>query len=545
MSPCYRHVVESMTDGDWEVDEEATTAFVEQRIAADEALRASEARYRALFESSPFPKWVCDVESLQFLAVNQAALRQYGYSREELLTMTAADLHPPEELEALARAVAGGDPALGHPGPWKHRRKDGSLLDVEVSWQPFAFDGHAARVVIARDVTDRTRLEAQLRQAQKMEAIGSLAGGVAHDFNNVLSVILSYAALVTDELAVGSPLREDMDEIRRAGERATALTRQLLAFSRQQVLQPCPVELNELLAGTEKMLRRLLGDDISLSLRTLDSSLVVVADPGQLEQIVMNLVVNARDAMQRGGDLLIETSSATVEGVAAQGLELVPGAYAVLRVTDTGSGIDTMTLPRIFDPFFTTKEKGKGTGLGLATVFGIVKQSGGCISVESVVGRGTTFTIHLPRAQRRVTVAPPSSVSTSARDGTETILLVEDDDQVRGLARTILRRHGYDVIEAANGGEALLICEELGRRIDVLVTDVVMPRMSGRQLARRLGKMRPEMRVICMSGHTPAEVADRDVLVGSVAYLQKPITPDLLLRKVREVLGCSSGCGRC
>ena len=511
-----------------------------ERRRADEALRASEARYRALFESSPFPKWVYDVETLRFLAVNDAAVRHYGYTREELLGLTAAEIHPAEELPALAKAVAFGNPSFEHPSPWKHRRKDGTVIDVEVSWHPFVVEGRKSQMAVMHDVTYRTRLEAQLRQAQKMEAIGSLAGGVAHDFNNLLSVILSYASLAMESTELDSSLRADLDEIRIAGERAVGLTRQLLAFSRQQVLRPRLVDLNVMIGDTEKMLKRLLGDDIALCLRALDGSSVVDADPSQIEQIIMNLAVNARDAMRLGGELLIETANVELNGSSTSSPDVPPGPYAKLRVTDNGPGMDAATLGRIFEPFFTTKEAGRGTGLGLSTVFGIVSQSAGHIEVESEVGKGTTFTIYLPRIADGVPDVARSRSLPPVLTGTETVLLVEDDEQVRSTARMILRRSGYDVIEAANAGEALLICEEVDRHIDVLLTDVVMPRMSGRALARRLVAMRPALRVICMSGHTPAEVAGRDVLLDDVAYLQKPLTPDSLLRMMREVLSPSA-----
>jgi PAS domain S-box-containing protein len=503
--------------------------------AADEALRRSEARYRSLFESSPYPKWVYDVETLRFLAVNDAAAAHYGYTRDELLTMTAADVHPADELEALKETVALVEPQ-SHARPWKHRRKDGTFVDVEVSWHPFVFDGRATRMGVGRDITDRTRLEEQLRQAQKMEAIGSLAGGVAHDFNNVLSVILSYASLAADSTPAGSTAREDLEEIRLAGERAAVLTRQLLAFSRQQVLRPRLVEVTRLVGDLEKMLRRLVGEDVALRLRTPELSTVVSADPSQLEQIIMNLAVNARDAMPRGGELVIETAPLHIAASMQEYPGVPPGEYVVIRVTDNGAGMDRVTMARIFEPFFTTKPVGRGTGLGLSTVFGIVRQSGGHIAVESELGKGTTFRILLPRVRQEAPGVATELPSSSCLKGTETVLLVEDDEQVRGIARTILRRSGYDVLEAANGGEALLICEQHEEPIHVLLTDVVMPRMSGRLLARRLAELRSEMRVVCMSGHTPTEIAQRDALPRNVAFLQKPFTPDALLTTIRQVL---------
>jgi two-component system, cell cycle sensor histidine kinase and response regulator CckA len=391
-------------------------------------------------------------------------------------------------------------------------------------------------VVLSLDVTDGLRVEEQLRHAQKMEAIGRLAGSVAHDFNNLLSVILSSSEMLLEDLKPMDPIRTDIEGIKRAGERAADLTRQLLAFSRQQLLCPRVLDLNAVVQEAERMLRRLLGEDIDLVTHYQRGISRIKADAGQIDQVVMNLAINARDAMPNGGKLTIEIADVTLDqAYAAEHFGLVPGPYVMLALSDTGIGMDRETQLRIFEPFFSTKPPGKGTGLGLSTVFGIVQQSGGHVWVYSEPGKGTTFRVYLPRA-KDLTPPPPPPAAPLSLDGSETILLVEDQEEVRQVALQILRRHGYHVIEARNAGEALLTCERHPRAIQLLLTDVVMPQMNGRELAERLRTLRPELRVVFMSGYTENAVVTHGILDSGATYLQKPIVPEALARCVRTAL---------
>jgi two-component system, cell cycle sensor histidine kinase and response regulator CckA len=376
----------------------------------------------------------------------------------------------------------------------------------------------------------------QLRQAQKMEAVGRLAGGVAHDFNNVLSVILICAESLLDGLDQSSPMRGDLEEIRKSGRRAAALTQQLLSFSRQQLLEPAVVDVNEALANLNAMLHRILGEDVTLVFRIADSLGRVIVDPGGLEQVVVNLAVNARDAMPGGGTLTIETANVMLDQEYANAhLGVTPGPHVMFAVTDTGTGMDKATQAHIFEPFFTTKEKGRGTGLGLSTVFGIVQKSNGSIWVYSEPGHGTTFKIYLPRVDQPV-ASPVRPVSKVDLHGSETVLLVEDEDSVRNAARRILTRYGYQVIEARSPAIALDYCEHHPGVIHLLLSDVVMPGMSGPELAGRLLVTRPEMKVLCMSGYADDGMLRRVDWKPQFGFLQKPITTEVLARKLREVL---------
>jgi PAS domain S-box-containing protein len=503
-----------------------------ERKRADEALRAREAHYRTILENIGDGVFIADREG-RHLDVNPRACELTGYSREELLRIGIADTYPPEEREAAAGRLA--EIAAGRLQFYERPllRKDGGVILVETNARVLP-DGRLLSTV--RDITERRSLEEQLRHAQKMEAVGRLAGGVAHDFNNVLSVIFGNLDLMAEDLPADSVARQDLQEVNKAAHRAAALTRQLLAFSRRQVLQPVVLSLNDLLRGIDKMLHRLIAADVELRLTLAPGLGNVRADPGQVEQVVMNLVVNARDAMPTGGKLLIETANSELTEQYAEGHQQVTaGAYVMLAVTDTGTGMDRETMGRIFEPFFTTKEQGKGTGLGLSTVYGIVKQSGGYIWVYSEPGRGTAMKVYLPRVdaapQRQ---APPRD--TGALTGIETVLLAEDDEMLRPLSKVVLQKFGYTVLEASNAAEALTIARDHPGPIHLLLADVVMPGGSGRELARQLAEYRPDTRVLYVSGYTDDAVIQHGMLEPGLAFLQKPFTPSVLARKVRETL---------
>jgi two-component system, cell cycle sensor histidine kinase and response regulator CckA len=509
---------------------------------AEKALRESEERYRQIIETTNEGVWLID-PTLKTMFVNARMADMLGYGVEGIVGRSVLDFVADESRSAMAAPLQRRQTGAADQVEIRLKRKDGTDVWVLLGSTPL-FDGsgeYRGALAMTMDITARKQLEGQLRQSQKLEAIGSLAGGVAHDFNNLLSVVLSYATLLMENLPANDPVRVDLQEIKKAGDRAADLTRQLLAFSRRQVLEPRTLDLNHILAGLEKMLRRLLVEDVELCLLTSPKLGKIRADPTQIEQVVMNLVVNARDAMPRGGKLSIETDNVELDAsYAASHLDVAPGAYVVLAVTDTGAGMDAATVGRIFEPFFTTKETGKGTGLGLSTVFGIVQQSRGHISVNSEPGRGTTFKVYFPRTHgESERISAPSAVTYLG--GTETILLVEDEEAVRAVARTILHRRGYKVLEAQNGGEAFLICEKYAAEIDLLIADVIMPRMGGRELAERLARIQPEMKVLFISGYASDSVARQGVLEPGITYLQKPITPDPFLRKVREVLDSARG----
>jgi len=514
---------------------------VSERQRTEEALRQSEERYRTLFESNPQPMWVYDIGTLAFLAVNQAAVRHYGYSPAEFFAMKIADLRPAEDLPHLQEHLNNIEAEASGAAIWQHLKKDGSAIDVEILWHEIIFDGHAARLVLATDITERKLLEDQLRQAQKMEAIGRLAGGVAHDFNNLLTAIIGYSQLMLGRMGNDSQMRKELEEIYKAGTRAASLTSQLLAFSRKQVIQPVSLNLNAVVVDMGKMLRRLIGEDIELQLALADDLDCVKADAGQMQQVVMNLAVNARDAMPAGGRLTIATVNIDLdEAFTRKRPTVTPGAYVGLRVSDTGCGIDEEIQSRIFEPFFTTKEMGKGTGLGLSTIHGIITQSGGYVWFDSEPGNGTTFEIYLPRIDEREEQRKISGSTSEILHGTETILLVEDEEAVRRLARSILEAHGYRVLEAPSCEDALAMAMTHQGSLDLLVTDVVMPQMSGRELAEQLARRCPEVKVLFISGYTDDAIVRTGVLKSGMAFLQKPFVPDAFARKVREVLNAGA-----
>ena len=525
----------------------ATIQDITERKQTEEALRSSEEKYRTILENIEDGYYEVDIAgNLTFF--NDSFCRIYGYPREELMGMNDrqyTDQENAKELfQAFNKVYRTGEPTKGFD--WEIIRKDGTKRCIEASVSLMK-DSSGNRIGfrgLVRDVTERRQIEQekanlqeQLRQSQKIEAIGRLAGGIAHDFNNLLTVIKGYSQLSLVETKDDSPLKENLEEIKKAAEKAADLTRQLLAFSRRQILEMKVLDLNSLFMDLDKMLHRLIGEDIELITLLADDLGRVKTDPGWVEQIIMNLGVNARDAMPNGGKLTIETANAELDEAYARGhIAVKPGRYVMFSVSDTGVGMTPEVRQQVFEPFFTTKEKGKGTGLGLSTVYGIVKQSGGNIWVYSEPGQGTTIKIYLPRVDEPLEEFKERVVREELPQGKETVLVVEDEEAVRQLAVRILKRQGYTVLDVPDGDSALVICEERKEPIHLILTDVIMPGMSGRQLVDRCSKARQDFKVLYMSGYTDNAIVQHGVLAEGVNYIQKPFTVDALARKVREVL---------
>ncbi len=511
---------------------------ITERLQAEEALREANHLLQTMIQTSPLAIIALD-KTGRVKLWNHAAEKIYGWSAEEALDR-ALPIVPEgkqEEFRQLLESELEGRSKAGLP--LQRQRQDGSLVDVRLWTAPLCDAGGEPWGVmgIMEDITEKLSLEEQLRQAQKMEAVGRLAGGVAHDFNNLLMVITGYAELLLDRLPEDSPLRRNAQEIYKAADRAATLTRQLLAFSRKQVLQPRVLNLNAVVGDMERMLRRLIPENIELTIRTDPGLGSVRADPGQMEQVILNLAVNARDAMPGGGKLILETANTELDRAYAlmhSGVE--PGPHVLLAVSDTGCGMDPETVAHIFEPFFTTKDKSKGTGLGLSTVYGVVKQSGGHVTVYSEVGRGSTFKIYLPRVDAPCEAAGKQELLRESPSGSETLLLVEDEDGVRELTEDFLRCQGYQVLAARNGAEALELAGAHPGPIHLVLTDVIMPGMSGRELADRLEADRPGIRVLFASGYTDAAVLEQNALKPGARFLQKPFQLHELAKKVREAL---------
>ena len=511
------------------------------RKDAEKHLAQMEGRYRGLLEAAPDAMVVVN-QSGEIVLLNVQAEKHFGYRRDELVGQKVKNIIPEgfaERLiadgtrsaaEALAQQIGMGIELYG-------RRKNGSDFPIEIMLSPLESAEGVLVTAAIRDITERKHLERMLQQAQKMEAVGQLAGGVAHDFNNLLGVILGYADLLLEQLTLNDSQRRDLGEIQKAGVRAALLTRQLLAFSRKQVLQPKVLDLNTVVAGAEKLLQRLIGENIELIVVLNPALGRVKADSGQLEQIIMNLAVNARDAMPEGGKLTIETSNVQIdEQYAARHDSALTGPHVMLAVTDTGCGMDAKTKAHIFEPFFTTKEFGKGTGLGLATVYGIVEQSGGWVWVYTEPSLGTTFKIYLPCVDPAIEIVLPSDKIEKVAGGSQTILVVEDDAALLQVTHRSLEEVGYAILAARSPAEAIHISESHPGPIHLMVSDVIMPGMSGDKLASYLSVLRPEMKVLYVSGYTDDSIVHHGVLEPGLAFLQKPFSPKTLARKVGEVL---------
>ena len=543
-------VVQSYTDNvRYREKEKDILTFVSHQLASaiehkrsEEALRRSEARYRSVVQSAVYGIYRSNLEG-KFLDVNPALVAMLGRnSAEEVLCLDPkVDVFvDAKEQSRLMVEFRRGVRVDNVEVRWK--RQDGKAITVRLSGRAVKGETGDVVEVIAEDVTERRVLEDQFRQAQKMEAVGRLAGGVAHDFNNLLMVISGYTEVLMEHTAQDHALHPKIAAIQQASDRATTLTRQLLAFSRKQLLELKVVDVNAIVKDIERLLRPLIGENIELVTRLAGDLGRTRADAGQIEQVIMNLVVNSKDALPNGGKIIIQTANVSLEDDSSRECSYIrPGPYVMLSIEDNGHGMDKETQSRIFEPFFTTKEKGKGTGLGLSTVYGIIKQSGGYVLAQSEVGRGTTFRIYLPRVEEPAENASVTSASQSAAGGSETVLLVEDEESVRQLVRETLEAKGYKVLEANHGDAALQIASDYHGPIDMLITDVVMPGMSGRELSEQLSASDPDIKILYLSGYTEDAVVHQGVLEPGTSFLQKPFTLQALARKVREVLRTERG----
>lgn len=499
-------------------------------------IQASENQYRLLFESNPEPIFTYDDTTLAFVSVNEAAVRHYGYSKEEFLTLTLRDLARPEDLPAFLDKLAQDGPGAGNSGVWRHRTKNSKFIEMEIT--SHHIQAQKIFLSLAIDVSERLSLEAQLRQSQKMESIGQLAGGIAHDFNNLLTVVNGHASL----LQAGEKLTlrgvDSLKEIIEAGKRASALTRQLMTFSRKQEFHPQVVDLKEVVSQIIRMLRRILGEDVALHVDFSPELPSIVADLGMIEQVLLNLAVNSRDAMPRGGRLTIQTSAVVIDSTAAQqNPEAAPGRFVCLSFSDTGCGIAPEHLGRIFEPFFTTKQLDRGTGLGLATVYGIVKQHQGWITVQSKLGQGTTFQIYLPASNARGGALQMTPTEQKVIGGNETLLVVEDEEPLLKLMQHILESHGYKVLGCSNGRQALGLWREHAKEIDLLLTDLILPDgMAGTKLAQVLQKVEPRLKVLYTSGYNAERLAKEFPPGTHVNLVQKPFHARRLAEMVFDTL---------
>jgi len=512
---------------------------VERRNAA---LADSERRYRFLFDSNPLPMWAWDADRLQIMAVNEAAIEKYGYDRDRFLSLLITDLLDPVEMDRFGNARLPFSENRQSAGVWLHRTADGKTVEMEVITASSRRLGRASWLSVGIDITARrvaeralARSEEQLRQVQKMEAIGTFAGGISHDFNNLLTGMLGYCDLALSELSPDSEAAKDIAEVRALAVRGGELTRQILTVSRKQVVQPTQFDPNDVVRGLDRLLRRVLGAHIELETELASDIGMLRADASQLEQVLLNLTANARDAMPTGGTLRITTQA--VNRSAAIGSRVPPGeSWIMITVSDTGVGMTPEVRDRIFEPFFTTKERGKGTGLGLALAYAMVEQAGGVIRVDSEPGLGTTFSLYFPKHDGAMAPVEPSSTRSDSVAGSETILLAEDEESVRTVATAALERNGYRVLAAPNGDAAIAMANAYPGRIDMLVCDVIMPGIGGREVAERLREMRPGIPVMFVSGYTDDESLLGDVRADERLFLQKPFAGSELVRRVRQVL---------